>query len=94
MPIGRSDFDAGGQAATPVVDFLRQHADQAYTFSELMEQFAENQLTSDHLDWALRTLEEKGSIDVRLLQNRVYYSYRAPIGFRLRERSANYKAAI
>ena len=84
MLLSRDEFHAGGPSTTSVLEFLREHSDQAFSISELLDALAASILSLDDLDFASRQLELTQSIEVRVLQNKVYDTYREALGFRTR----------
>ena len=77
MPLTRDEFDAGGESATPVLDFLRDNSDNAFTFGELAQELNATDVTLDDLDCALRTLVDDAVIESRIRENKIYYIYRS-----------------
>ena len=77
MPLTRDEFDAGGESAAPVLEFLRSRADQAFTFGELYHDLSGTDVTLDDLDYALSQLVENGVIEAAMVERKVYYMYRA-----------------
>lgn len=76
MPITQDEFDAGGEQAARILDFLRAHASQAYTFGELASELQATDITLDDLDYALRILVEDRLIEAKSRDEKVYYLYR------------------
>jgi hypothetical protein len=76
LPLTRDEFDAGGESATPVLDFLRDNTDSAYTLGELAQELSKTDVTLDDLDYALRALVEGMVIETRTREDRLYYMYR------------------
>src|SRR5712692_5829647 len=63
MPLSRDEFDAGGEPATPVLDFHPDNSDRAYTFGELAAELSGTDVTIDDLDYALGMLVSRGTIE-------------------------------
>ena len=64
----------------PVLDFLRDHSDEAYTFGELAQELHNTDVTLDDLDFALSVLASNGVIETSTIQDKVYYMYRVHRG--------------
>jgi hypothetical protein len=77
MPLSKDEFDAGGESATPVLDFLRNRADHAFTFGELAAEFHDMDITLDDLDYALIMLSDSQVVERRVKDDKVYYMYRS-----------------
>ena len=82
MPIDRREFEAGGKAYSSALDFLKANQDMAFTLSEVVAALEPSGFGTDDVDAVLRSLEQQESIDVRMVENRVYYRYRIPLGYR------------
>jgi DNA-binding transcriptional ArsR family regulator len=80
MPIDRRPI---GESGALVLDFLKRSSDQAFTIGELDEELRGKGLSVDDIDAALHALYANELIDIQLESNRIYYSYRVPLGFQL-----------
>ena len=76
MPLSKDEFDAGGEPATPVLDYLRDKADEAFTFGELAAEFHAVAITLDDLDYALTMLATNRVLETNVIDGKVYYMYR------------------
>lgn len=76
MPLSKDEFDAGGEPATPVLDYLRGKADEAFTLGELAAEFHDTSVTLDDLDYALTMLATNRVLETNLIDGKVYYMYR------------------
>jgi hypothetical protein len=82
MPLSRQEFDAGGESLGKLLRLLRDHPDQAFIFSELLEALQVDGVDIDELDFLLKLAIESDQIEAKLIGVRVYYASLRSIGFR------------
>jgi hypothetical protein len=85
MPISRKEFEAGkSDVSLRLLEFLQMNELWAYSLEQLSALLAEGgpSLTQDELLEELRSLEQRGRVDSKIVAGRVYFVYRKVLGFR------------